>query len=269
MNIDDVRDTLFGLFHRHFVVLHVTFTKPGGEVKDASYSTFVMSVGDQWFLVTAGHCIDELVEAVKQGYRIGCELFDNLTAGSTYRGPIPFEYDPAEAVSLDKEGVDFGIFRLGYMYRRLLAANGVEPLDERGWRMRPENYNPFKYLLMGIPANLTRRYGQAIQYMPSLYPVEPLPERPDYIEEADVPTFYGKVQLDQGESSIVGTSGGPIFSFQEVDGKLKYWLHALQSSWYPSERVIVAPLIQALGYLLELVQKRIAEQEMADAPDAG
>lgn len=267
MESEEVRALLFKLFQRHFVALRVSFTKPDAAPKNAAYSAFIMSVADRWYLITAGHCIDEIAEALKQGFSISCELFDNLDINSKFKRSIPFAYEPSETISLVEFGADFGVIELRDMYRKLLAANDMEPLAEKGWRFRPENYEPFKYLLLGIPNELTRQQGQVIQYMPSIHPVEKLAERPDYTDEPTVPTFYGKIVLGDDLSSIRGMSGGPIFSLQEINGSVKYWLHALQSSWFASERVVVAPLIESLGYVLERVHEFRLEHERQQAAE--
>jgi len=261
MELEQVRALIFRLFQRHFVALHVSFTKSGAAPIDATYSAFLMSVADHWYLVTAGHCVDEITKMLNRGYRITCELMDNLDVGAKFKNPIPFAYEPSEAISLAEFGADFGVIELPEMYRRLLAANNMEPLSEKGWRLRPENYEPFRYLLVGIPNELTRKHGSAIHYMPSIHPVEKLTERPDYIDEPAVPTFYGKIVLGDDLSSIRGMSGGPIFRLQEVNGSVKYWLHALQSTWYSTERTVVAPLVESLGDALERVQDLRSAQE--------
>jgi len=74
----------------------------------------------------------------------------------------------------------------------------MEPLAEKGWRLRPANYEPFKYLLLGIPNELTLQEGRVIQYMPSIHPVEKLAERPGYIDEPAVPTFLRKDRARRG-----------------------------------------------------------------------
>jgi hypothetical protein len=146
----------------------------------------------------------------------------------------------------------------------------MAPLAERGWKNLPADFKPFKYLLLGIPNELTQQNGKVIQYMPSIHPVEELPERPDYIDEPEVPTFYGKIVLGDDLTSIKGMSGGPIFALQEINGQAKYFLYALQSGWVKAERVVNAPLIKSLGFVIEGVQaqRRALEQQQSESRDA-
>jgi len=44
---------------------------------------------------------------------VACELFDNLGIDSKFKKPIPFAYEPSEAVSLVEYGADFGVMRSG------------------------------------------------------------------------------------------------------------------------------------------------------------
>jgi hypothetical protein len=49
-------------------------------------------------------------------------------------------------------------------------------------------------------------------------------------------------------------SGGPIFGLKEVDGKQRYWVIGIQSSWYPTSRVVsFCPLPPFLAMLKEAI----------------
>ena len=66
-------------FERHIVPLVFTFTR-GGQTHRFHVTAFVLSVGGQWFLVTAGHCLAEVDElSAEHGYTLeGCCLVDSL-----------------------------------------------------------------------------------------------------------------------------------------------------------------------------------------------
>lgn len=258
---------LLALFQRHFVALRVTVSKPGTADQSETYSCFVLSVDDEWFLVTAGHCLDKLTRAQKAGFKVTADLFDGLGINAKFRTSVPFDYEGAEPVSLDEFGADYGVLHLNYIYRKQLEANGLVPIDERGWLLRPSNYAPLAYLLLGIPEKLTQRTGSAMRYWCSVNQIKELPERPDYIDEPRVPTLYGTITLQDDIDSISGMSGGPIFSMQlDGDGQLKYWLHALQSGWWPTERVIGAPLIGPLGRVLTLAMGGPTNEDVERGP---
>jgi hypothetical protein len=250
----EVRELLMSLFQRHFVALRVRVTK-GNEVMWETYSAFVMEVAGDWYLVTAGHCIDKVEKMRGLGYSVSAEIFDGLARSSKFNTRIPFDYESSMPISLDEFGADFGVMRISFLYRKQLEANGIMPLDERVWKLRPQKYEPIAFLLLGIPHELTIEQGKVITYYPSIHSLKPLPVRPDFIPEPKVPTFYGTIDLGEDLQSIVGMSGGPIFSIQESNGQIRYWLHALQSSWYRKERIVTAPLAEYLGRILEHAQK--------------
>jgi hypothetical protein len=262
--IADAQAHLLRLFQRHFVALRVSVSKKAAAEMNDTYSAFVLSVCDDWYLVTAGHCLDKITKAIAQGFEVKADLFDGLGTNAKFKTSIPFDYRGAEPTSLDEFGADYGVLRLSYLYRKQLEANGVVPIDENGWLLRPSNYAPLAYLLLGIPDELTQQSGAVMRYWCSVNPIEELPDRPDYIDEPSVPTFYGRILLQDDVNSIVGMSGGPIFSMQySDDGKLKYWLHALQSGWWSTEHVVGAPLIGPLGMALT-----IDYEKSGGSPDA-
>ena len=56
---------------------------------------------------------------------------------------------------------------------------------------------------------------------------------------ADFPAQYGKIitrpELDTAYvSDVGGMSGSPVYGVRVVDGKLKYWLLGIESSWFSS-----------------------------------
>src|SRR5262245_9077439 len=99
MKPEHVREILFNVFQRHCVALRVQFTKQDKTSVVQTYSGFVMSVDDHWFLITAGHCVDEIAKATEQGYTLESELIDNLSTEQKYQHALPFDFETAEPVS--------------------------------------------------------------------------------------------------------------------------------------------------------------------------
>lgn len=68
-------------------------------------TALVLSVAEQWFLVTAGHCIVEIEEITDvHGCQIaGCWPIDSLGLGAEHSEPIPFAYANSYPVQLSKE----------------------------------------------------------------------------------------------------------------------------------------------------------------------
>jgi hypothetical protein len=246
-------DELVGYFAKHLVPVLFTFEKEG-QSHSAVMTTFVLSITDQWFLVTAGHCIGEVEKATTDyGYRIAaCYLIDSIGLDAEYQDPIPFAYEDSYPVPLsnDKDS-DYGVIALSPYYRQLLEKNNVQPLSEEVWKHQPRDVD--FYCLLGVPGELVRVDIGQVQIATTLHRVEPLAERPSGFSETDAPLFYGRVMLGEGVSSIGGMSGGPIFAFhQDHQGEPRYWLVALQSRWLPSSHCIAASPTKVLGDLLEI-----------------
>lgn len=232
-------------------------------------TSFVMSVYDQWFLMTAGHCIADIEENMRNGYEIErCRLIDCMGTGAQHREPIPFDYGEATATKICYDPkYDYGVIFLNDHYRRLLAANGVKPLTEEVWEQQPERVD--FYALIGVPNELSETTAHAAHVTTTLHRVIALPEKPECFEETDAPTFFGEIVISEPMTDISGMSGGPIFSFRkEKDGTMRYWLHAIQSRWIPSRRLIAACLAHPLGmFLKEFMDGK--HQHLVDKSAAG
>jgi len=67
---------------------------------------------------------------------------------------------------------------------------------------------------------------------------------------AAIPQHISLPKNEKGEDDIKGMSGGPILGVGHSLGKLKYWVAAIQSSWFPESRVIRAVPLPSIGYYL-------------------
>jgi hypothetical protein len=87
--------------------------------------------------------------------------------------------------------------------------------------------------------------------------------RPEFTNKSEG-LFYGQLSgLVADLTDINGMSGGPIFGFKRgEDGRMRYWVIALQSGWFPDKRIIFACRIRQL---CEVLRKRIIEQLDRDA----
>ncbi|HUW95521.1 MAG TPA: hypothetical protein VMW58_07015 [Anaerolineae bacterium] len=246
-------DDLVGFFMRHVVPVFFTFQKEDEPPKTMMMTAFVLSVGKQWFLVTAGHGIDCVKRiATEQGYATAaCYLIDAIRAGAKHREPIPFAYARSHPTQLSKsKSFDYGVMALSPYYRELLEKNDVEALSEEVWKCEPSN--PDFYVLLGIPGELVEVKAEHLQVAPVLLTVERVDKRPDGFCETEVPRFYGRIRLEGEISSIKGMSGGPIFAFeQDAQGQLRYWLVALQTSWLRNSHYIAGCPTRVLGQALE------------------
>jgi len=246
-------DALVQFFHRHVVPIYFSFKK-GSERSACVVTSFVMSIYDQWFLVTAGHCIEEIEENLSKGYEIErCRLIDFMGFDAPHTEPIPFDYSESAATKLCYDPTyDYGLLFLDEHYVRLLRANGVQALTEEVWEQQPDTAD--FYMLLGVVGQLSEATPTAASVTSTLLKVIELPERPDAFVETTAPTLWGEVLVREPVTDIMGMSGGPVFSFRRTeDGKLRYWLHAVQSRWIPSRRLIAACLSRPLGTFLKEV----------------
>ena len=254
-------DEMVGFFQRHVVPLLFTFQK--GQVSESFVVTaFVLSVSDQWFLITAGHCIRD-IEARVDCYGYGnthSQLIDSLGLGATHPEPIPFVYKDSYPTQLsDDYAFDYGVMALSPYYRQLLQANNVQPLNEEVWKKQPSEVD--FCMLLGIPTELVKVDSASVEVTPTLHPVELVDQVPKGFARVDAPLIYGRIVLGEGMSSIKGMSGGPFFAFHRGDkGDLRYWLIALQSRWLPESHYIAACPTRLLGHFLEHVLVQVGQE---------
>jgi hypothetical protein len=246
-------DNLVGFFARHIVPVFFTFEKEG-QLESLVMTTFVLSIGEHWFLVTAGHCIAEVDRYIESDCRIAaCYLVDSMGLGARHLDPIPFVYARSYPTRLSEDkSFDYGVMVLSSYYRQLLENNKIVPLSEDVWKRQPPSVD--FYFLLGVPGELVKVESNHVEIVPTLHKVQPVGERPQGFTETEVPLFYGRIGLGQGMTSIKGMSGGPIFAFFiGTQGQLRYWLIALQSRWLPDSHYIAACPTKILGEVLEAV----------------
>jgi len=252
------KDEVVGFFNQHIVPIFFTFKK-GEKRHSGVITTSVLSILDQWFLVTAGHCIEQIEDNVKKyGYIIEkCRLIDSAGLEAKFHHPIPFDYDGAYPTHSKNPDFDYGLILIREHYRSLLQANGIIPLNEEVWEKQPEN--PDFFLLLGVPDQLTEIENEKLRIIATLHVIEPFESRPDCFSETSAPTFYGKIRLSHPVTNIEGMSGGPVLSFKKTKtGELKYWLHAMQSRWILSKKYIAACLTKPFaGYIKNIIEKHI------------
>jgi hypothetical protein len=252
-------DALVGYFSKHLVPVYFTFEK--GETTHSGYmSAFLISMDDKWFLITAGHCMEEIENNIKKGYEIKrCRLIDSGGLVAHHINPIPFDYLSAPKIHVDVAGFDYGAIYINDYYKSLLVKNNVKPLSEHVWEKQPDD--PDFYLLLGIPRELTEVNDEYFSIGTTLHHIKALDQRLSDFPDTKAPMFYGEIQLDNTLTNIKGMSGGPIFSFKKNEkGELKYWLHAVQSHWLPNKKYIAACLTSPFLMSLKEVITKIASE---------
>lgn len=217
-------DSIVKYFSRHIVPINFVFQNTD-EVQNIVITTFVLSVSNHWFLVTAGHCIRGINDIIdSELYNlVSCQLIDSLGIEALDPNPVPFAYDSSKSVYLSENyPFDYGVMPLSPYYKQALQANNVVPLNEDVWKSQP--YLVDSYYLLGIPSELIRSDSDAVEIVQLLVPVQAIDEKPEGFDEVDAPLFYGRVILDDTINSIKGMSGGPIFAFHKnEEGEVRYF----------------------------------------------
>jgi hypothetical protein len=241
-------------FNNHAVALYFQ-VQTENEVINMVYSAFILSVADRWFLVTAGHCLEEIKQAQEEHHYqiLQCTILDYLGSKAKESSPIPFPYQAMNPVSINDNGYDYGFIELSLQYQLLLQANNVKPLSEEVWKY--DLGEPDHYFLLGIPSEHLKFAGDYAKIVTNIHPIIRVMEKPEGFEKADAPLFYGKIIMDESTTSIKGMSGGPIFGIHTVDEETRYTLIALQSRWLPDSHYIAACPVALLGIALELAMQ--------------
>lgn len=274
------RKSIANFFCRHLVGLSVLVRERSGGKREQGevLSCFVMEVGDRWFLITAGHCVDHLraVCASAKFQKVEFCLYDGWTSLNP-RTLIPFNFAELRSYSIDLDdlGIDIGVIEIDPLLRRTLEKGGIVALGPSLWRSVPEKLQA--HVLVGQPSELLRPRHVGGRLMDLT--VDPVAlfvkecEAPESMVKL-VPRFYAKVpdeiRMTNGEvlDDIAGMSGGPIFGFQErPDGQLVYYLVAVQGSWSTKHRVIAAAPAWLVGEALSLAVASGKESALAEMFD--
>lgn len=252
-------------FCRHLVGLSVLVREAAGEKRELGevLSCFVMEVGDRWFLITAGHCVEHLkaVSSSAEFDKVEFGLYDGWTSLHP-RTLIPFNFRDARSYSVDRDdlGLDFGVIEVEPLLRRTLEKGGIVALGPSLWNTVPENL--LGYVVVGQPSELLRPTHDGARLVDLKVDPLVLSLKECVAPESMVkplPRFYAtladEVRLSDGNvlTDVAGMSGGPIFGFhQRDDGQLAYYLVAVQGSWNAKLRVIAGARAPWVGRALAL-----------------
>jgi hypothetical protein len=251
---EENKERMVSFFYQHIVPIYFCFEKEDKK-RQFILTSFVFSVSDYWFLITAGHCIKQIKEElIDKGWTLSiCSLIDFLGINARFKDPIPFSFDINKAFYFpeinDDYSFDYGVYPLSRYFKELLLSNNIQSLNEEVWKKQPVHID--KSALLGIPSELLK-FDQGIEIGSSFIYADIVEEKPDGFKDVSMPQIYAKIQMDNGIDSIEGMSGGPLFGFRKYDnGEMRYWLLGLQSRWLPESHFIAVCPTKYIGLFLE------------------
>ncbi len=245
---NDNNQGLAAFLSKHIVAVILNLSKENLKFT-FTVTSFVLEIQKNWFLVTSSHIFDKLDEYTQSGYAIDSSwLVDYFDVDAIDNHLIPFPDWVSKACRFDKidAEMDIAIVPIHAHYQRLLEKNKIRPFDETTWNVIPDKVDAF--WLIGLPSELINETDKKISMTPLGLHVYPTTDKPKNFIPSISPRFYGTVDLPEGIGSIKGMSGGPILQFYQG----KYWVIAVQSSWWPDTRFIEAVPIK---YIAQAVSK--------------
>lgn len=273
-HVNQRHNEFLGWVGRHCVAVGWEDAEPGqvNATGGFAFSAFIMSVGSLWFLVTAGHIIDDINRRLNQGRELRfAKIIDAWAEGRTDQHPIPFpdmvdsERVPQGHIHQESTGIDYGWFYLRDYYRRLLAGNGIVPLDETAWKSVPEQLDA--YNAFGFPDDCVLENRDAsgtyhgLLLRPRLIPYshEPNPP-PDFQLPYKRLFFWPDRQANGSVARVKGMSGGPIFGYQFDDDGGRLWLVGVQSSQLDESGLAIACPAEPFGRSFEDAMTAVIEE---------
>ena len=268
----DLRDWVHTFFRKYLVGLAGGYVPIGpdekliGDETFFCYSGFIYSHADEWYFVTAGHCLNELYGYLEQKkiHLTGISLIGLSGENPDESTSIPFHhYNDAPRHFVDeaetKSGIDYGWIKLRPYYQLWLEKAGVKPVAADDWVDRTSQKN-WGEVVVGFPVELQNKdMNRDIEseqvrgeVEPVMISINQLTDVPDKYEGYNPNWFIGKVTDSCDLESIVGTSGGPIIQFYETDsGIVDFRIVALQSWWHKPMRIAFgSPIASVLRRLI-------------------
>jgi hypothetical protein len=239
-------------FYNHIVLIEFGLRKKG-KLKRFWVTAFVLSIKQNWFLVTAGHCLKEVDTAIRDEYELEyTTLHDYFGRDASYDVSVPLDYREAQKlIDFTDAGTDFGLIGLDSHYINLLIKNNILPFSEDFWKVKVPG--DATYCLIGIPTSGISDAENIADVQLHLVAIQKLEEKPAVFSQVTIPSIFGIIPHLQELASIEGMSGGPVIAMYKTEqDKFSYALIGVQSQWQPSSRIIQAPKIE---YVVERLEK--------------
>jgi len=259
---------------RHLGALGVQYVivKPDGAESEehvAAYSGFFLTLGENWYFVTAGHAFNEKDKGVHELQKQGrirvtqCSINDYFRQSAKHAVGIPVDFDslPVFSVFDQANELDFALIGLRPFYVDALRANDVRPITDTNIDAT-HGYPELQHRVLGFPneATVCESGVESITtwLQPSFVAVERLPD--------DAPLAKAKPQMIAARlladelKSPVGLSGGAVFALTRLpNNETGYWVVGIQSCWDPNTRTVYAcPIQRAVKIFLDHIKSQTA-----------
>ncbi len=163
---------LYDSFSRHLVCLGARIEdfdatgKPKANQRVFAYSTFAYADGERWFLLTAGHIVEDLLCGLDRGLFqiVHIYLADYLSREEANKMLLPFPLDlhTIPYIYDDSLAVDFACIPVSDIFRRNLIANGVVPIRAQDFPgHEPENF--IQRWILGLPREVSRELNNTTE----------------------------------------------------------------------------------------------------------
>jgi hypothetical protein len=269
---------------RHIVGVIWEDAEPG-ESKPSdgfAFSGFILAAYGQWFLITAGHIIEDIQSRQQQGRELRhAKIMDVWAEGNVDRNPVPFpdiwdrNRTPRGHVNSEQIGYDYAWFFLRPYYRELLKKNGIIPLDRLAWRDLPSQLDG--YYAYGFPQDCVQKTidGAAnysgVRLRPRMIPYEPEPNPPAQFQLPLQRLFFRPPKYSDGRIvRLDGVSGGPVFGYKVNADHTRMWLVGVQSSQTDVSGLAIVCPAEPFGVAMETaLDKVVREHKLGEDSQCG
>jgi len=243
-------EELIKFFGNHIVCLSGWHQVEGQAERFLNATAFIVSIGDMWVVVTAGHVMDEFRQVIEAGGNcVDWHIDDTMGTNPVSDQPMPFNLaERAHFQIYDQDlGYDYSLLEVKNHERRLLERNRIQAISEQAWTQgMPNEFEG--YVLVGFPfEDIKCTPGRAItRAMTMVHLAQILDgEVPPVLiktKDGSISRLYFRLPPDDANAprSMKGMSGGPIFGYKRCADGLRYWLVGIQSAVAKSHPIAIA-----------------------------
>jgi len=230
---------------KHFVCLSYDVSLwASKDAKRNFASCFIVKIEGHWLLITAGHVINGIRDAIAQGAIFSNFNLHDRLAGNNYpfSVPIPFHVDDWVVVEGGQTDADYAASLMSPLIAQNLHAGGVRPIEEGLWGTAPFEQYPH-WILIGSRGESYEIIASRPTLKLTLISLAPALPPESIISPSSANKIFAQIQTHPEFDSVYvtdvrGMSGGPIFGLRECNGVMKYWIIGIQSSWYKDSRTV-------------------------------